>query len=131
MLMLYMFKSINTIKSISFREILKLNEKQRYHMIPTAKQNYAVARAKLDRTDPSSFRTQCFDTYLLSLWKKELHIHLELFLAGHSTMSIAIPRQDYFVCLCIVGLSKWSKCVDIAESQGSHCEKVKCKHGLR
>lgn len=44
MLMLYMFKSINTIKSISFREILKLSENREIPYDPTVKQNYAVVK---------------------------------------------------------------------------------------
>lgn len=51
-------------------------------MIPTAKQNYAVAsgQARTELIPVASEHNALIHT--LSLWKKELHIHLELFLAG-------------------------------------------------
>ena len=72
----YQYNEINKLQKNS-----KIERKQKYHMIPTVKQNYAVARgqARTELIQVTSEHNALIHT--LSLCKKELYIHLELFLA--------------------------------------------------
>lgn len=68
-------------------------------MIPTIKQNYAEAwdQAKTELIQVTSEHNALI--YPLSLWKKELCVHLEQFLVGLFYIAVWVQQfWDYFVC---------------------------------